>query len=107
MEGLSTKSRHDVVSALEENGEKVFETRSIIDSLCLDERLEGDCPIKASQNVLYHLLEYGYIELDPSNLGIQQCYEEGFIHRTKACESNFVSSERDICVFPSRLHEKY
>ena len=59
---------------------------------------------EASEDVLYRVLEYGYIEFDPTDTGIQHCYGRGWLHRMKASED---SSEPDICVPPSRLHEKY
>lgn len=91
-----------MIQALEEDGERFFMTRSVIESF-IDETLQKE----AIGNVLYHVLEHGYIEHEPSDIGIHRSYEFGFIHRTKAREDCFVSSDRDICVFPSRLHEKY
>lgn len=59
---------------------------------------------EAFEDALYRVLEYGYIEFNPTDTGIQHCYDRGWLHRTKASED---SSEPDICVLPSRLHEKY
>lgn len=72
MEGASTKGRDDIVWALEKDGEKTFGTPSIVGSFFDESR-----QMKAIENVLYDVLEHGYIELDRSDIAIQRSYEFG------------------------------
>lgn len=91
-----------MAQALEEEYQMIFERQPVMRSLP-DKNLWG----KASKKALYHILEYGYIEFYPENEGIKQCYERGWLHRTRDGQGGFLPSQPDICVFPSHLHEKY
>jgi hypothetical protein len=56
------------------------------------------------KNTLSKVLEDGYILFDELDNGIRSCYEHGWIHRAITMEST--KWWRNICVLPSRLHEK-
>lgn len=102
-EGVITISHDNVVQALEEEGQEILRRHHVVSSFPSTWKFLT----RATKNTLYHVLEHGYIDFDSSNEGIQQCYERGWIHRTQESQEDFLPSESDICVFPSRLHEKY
>jgi len=87
--------------------------RALDDERTVFEALQG-CPINRSfpqqkhltvptVNALMHALQNGNILLDHDDPGIELCYRRGLLHSeiTKPGPLNAV------CVFPTRLHEKY
>lgn len=50
-----------------------------------------------------HVLEFGSIPFSIRNEGLRFCYEEGWLH----AEPNSPDGDAVICVFPSKLHQKY
>jgi hypothetical protein len=52
---------------------------------------------------LQHVLQNGSILLNHDDEGIELCYQRGWLHSEEIQDA----TSKAVCVFPSRLHEKY